>query len=78
IPVVVVPQVFFTGLFDLAPVWKNVGKFMPLYYVADALNKVMIKGFGMDKIYVDLIVMIGLSFLFMTGNTQLLKRYRRI
>ena len=78
IPVVVVPQVFFSGLFELSPVWEAVGKIMPLHYVADALNQVMIKGNGLSEIYVDLLVMILLSLLFMFANTLLLKRYRRI
>jgi len=78
IPVVIVPQVFFSGLFDLTPAWEIVGKFMPLHYVADALKQVMIRGKGLSEIYVDLLVMIGLSLLFMFGNTFLLKRYRRI
>ena len=78
IPVVIVPQVFFSGLFQLTPLWEAVGKFMPLHYVADALKEVMIKGHGFKEIYVDLLVMIGLSLLFMAANTVLLKRYRRI
>jgi len=78
IPLVVVPQVFFSGLFELSPVWKTVGKVMPLHYVADALNEVMIKGNGLSEIYFDLLVMIFLSLLFMLANTLLLKRYRRI
>jgi len=78
VPVVVVPQIFFSGLFELTPVWATVGKIMPLYYVADALKKVMIKGYGLSQIYIDLLVMICLSLLFMVANTFLLKRYRRI
>ena len=78
IPLVVVPQVFFSGLFELSPVWEAVGKVMPLHYVADALKQVMIKGNGLQEILIDLIIMIGLSLLFMFANTLLLKRYRRI
>ena len=78
IPLVVIPQVFFSGLFDLSPMWETVGKAMPLHYVADALKEVMIKGNGLPEIYPDLLVMIGLSLLFMFANTLLLKRYRRI
>jgi len=78
IPIVVVPQVFFTGLFDLSPAWSIVGKFMPLYYVADALEKVMIRGERFPDIAFDVFVLLGLTLLFMTANTRLLKRYRRI
>ncbi|HWQ78582.1 MAG TPA: ABC transporter permease [Anaerovoracaceae bacterium] len=78
IPIVVVPQVFFTGLFDLSPEWAVVGKFMPLYYVADALDKVMIRGEGFAAITLDVCLLLGLTLIFMTANTMLLKRYRRI
>jgi ABC-2 type transport system permease protein len=78
IPIVIVPQVFFTGLFDLSPAWAVVGKFMPLYYVADALDKVMMRGQGIAGIAFDVCVLLGLTLIFMTANTLLLKRYRRI
>jgi ABC-type multidrug transport system, permease component len=78
IPIVVVPQVFFTGLFDLSPAWAVVGKFMPLYYVADALDKIMMRGQGLSAIALDVCVLLGLTIIFMTANTLLLKRYRRI
>ena len=78
IPLIIVPQVFFSGLFQLSPVWETVGKFMPLYYVADALRKVMIKGSGFSDIFPDIAVMLALSLLFITVNIHLLKRYRKI
>ena len=78
VPIVIVPQVFFSGLFELTPVWEAVGKIMPLHYVADALKQVMIKGKGLADISFDLVVMVGLSLMFMSVNILLLKRYRRI
>ena len=78
IPIVVVPQVFFTGLFDLSPGWSLVGKVMPLYYVADALETVMIRGGGLRNIAFDVGVLLGITILFMTINTRMLKRYRKI
>jgi ABC-2 type transport system permease protein len=78
IPIVIVPQVFFTGLFDLSPEWAVVGKFMPLYYVADALDKVMIRGAGFTGVIFDVCLLLALTLIFMTANTLLLKRYRRI
>jgi len=78
IPIIIVPQVFFSGLFQLSPVWDMVGKFMPLHYVAEALSKVMIKGGGFFDIYIDILVMLGLSLLFILINIRLLKRYRKI
>lgn len=78
IPIIIVPQVFFAGLFQLSPTWEKIGYVMPIYYSADALKQVMLKGNGFLDILPDLIVLMLLSFIFMAMNTRLLKRYRRI
>ena len=78
IPVVIVPQIFLCGLFELSPTWDVVGHITPLYYVADALNEVMIKGSGIREIWLDLAVISLCCAVFMTLNTILLKKYRRI
>jgi len=78
VPVVIVPQIFLSGLFELSPAWDAVGHIAPLYYVADALNEVMIKGSGIAEIRLDLLVITGCCVLFMCLNTLLLKKYRRI
>ncbi len=78
IPIVVVPQVFFAGLFDLMYPWTLIGKFMPLYYVGDALSKVMIKGLGFEEISFDVAILLGFSTAFMIINTLLLKKHRKI
>lgn len=78
IPIVVVPQVFFTRTVRFSSEWAVVGKIMPLYYVADALNAIMIKGGGFSAISFDVAVLLSLAILFMIANTLLLKRFRRI
>ncbi len=78
IPIIIVPQIFFSGLFDLPPSVKIIGYVMPLQYIADALTKVMIKGSDLTGIAWDLIAMLAYSVLFMFLNTRLLKKYRRI
>lgn len=78
IPIVIVPQVFFSGLFDLPPAMAVLGRFMPLYYIADALTEVMIRGSGLKAIALDLSVILACSILFMIINILLLKKYRRI
>ncbi|MDD4171313.1 MAG: ABC transporter permease [Syntrophomonas sp.] len=78
IPVVIIPQLFFSGIFDL-PAWLEIiERAMPLYYIANALTQVMIKGSGITVIAGDLVVILGFSLLFMVINTRLLKKYRRI
>jgi len=78
IPVVITPQVFFSGMFDLPPWMDMFGRFMPLYYVGDALTEVMIKGSGVGAIAADIAVMLCCSLFFMILNTMLLKKYRNI
>lgn len=78
IPIVVVPQIFFSGLFDISDSLMVIGRVMPLYYVADALSKIMIKGMGFTDIWLDIAVLIGFSTAFMTANTKVLKKYREL
>ncbi|MDP4550205.1 ABC transporter permease [Alkalihalobacillus macyae] len=81
IPLVVVPQLFFSGLFNLDTIsdylsW--IGPLTPLYYGADALRDVMIRGQGISDIWVDVVVLIGFSLLFIILNVIALKKHRRI
>lgn len=78
IPIVIVPQIFLSGLFDLSPFWEAVGHFAPLYYVADALSEVMLRGSGFAEIWFDLSIISLCCVVFMFLNTILLKRYRKI
>lgn len=81
IPIVVIPQIFFSGLFNLETIseWLSwIGPFTPLYYAADALRDVMVRGYGWDKIYSDILVMAGFSLLFMILNLLALRKYRKI
>lgn len=78
IPIVITPQIFFSGLFELPPAIEFFGLFMPLYYVANALTEVMIKGNGFAVVAMDIAVILACSILFMIINTVLLKKYRRI
>lgn len=81
IPIIVVPQIFFSGLFNLETIseWLSwVGPFTPLYYAAEALRNVMVRGFGWDMIYKDLLMLLAFSLLFMVLNIAALRRYRKI
>ena len=81
IPLVIVPQIFFSGLFDLDTIsdWLSwIGPLTPLYYGADALREVMVRGYGWSHIYIDLLVLLALSVLFMVLNVAALKKYRKI
>jgi ABC-2 type transport system permease protein len=81
IPLIIVPQVFFSGLFslDTMSVWLRwIGVVMPLRYGADALRSIMIRGGGWDRICLDVLVLAGFSLLFMLLNIVALKKHRRI
>lgn len=81
IPLVIVPQIFFTGLFPLdgmADWLLSIGKIMPLYYAADALTGVMYKGLAFTDIIVDLGLLLLFSILFISLNFVALKKYRAI
>ncbi len=81
IPVVIVPQVFFSGIipFDGMAEWvQTLAKFMPLYYGGDALKEVMYKGNGLGAIESDLIVLILFAAFFIALNLFSLKKYRAL
>ena len=81
VPIIILPQVFFSGLFStstMAPWLRGVSRIMPLYYGADALRNVMIRGQGFPGIYPDLLILLGLSVCFMAANVIALRKYRKI
>lgn len=81
IPLVVVPQVFFSGLFNLdamTPWLQHLSRIMPLYYGADAMRDIMIRGEGWSEIYTDVYVLIGFSAVFALLNVLALKKHRAI
>jgi len=78
IPLVIIPQILFCGLFPLSQGWQVVGYFMPLRYTADALTKVMIRGCGFSDIWLDILVLLALCAVFMAGNSRLLKKMRAV
>lgn len=81
IPLVIVPQVFFSGIFPIDGMvdWlQQLGKVMPLYYASDALNGVMYKGYTFSDIALNLLVLLLFAILFITLNIVSLKKYRSI
>lgn len=81
IPLVIVPQILFCGVFDLreAPVWVSIlSKIFPMTYGAKALRDVMIRGYGFSEVYKDILILLGYAVIFLVLNTLALKKYRRI
>jgi ABC-2 type transport system permease protein len=81
IPLVVVPQVFFSGLFNMDTMadWlRGLSYIMPLSYGADALRGVMIRGEGWSDIAMNIYILLGLSLLFILANIYALRKHRKI
>lgn len=81
IPVVVIPQVFFSGIIpisNMSSVLQSIAKFIPMYYVGDALQGIMIKGESFEQISFDLLILLLFAVIFIFLNIIGLKRYRKI
>ena len=81
IPIVAVPQVFFSGIFPLEnmPQWlSSLGYLFPLRYAGNALTNVMIKGLGWQDIWLDLTIIVIFMLAFILLNIIGLKRYRKV
>ncbi|WP_054028013.1 ABC transporter permease [Bacillus sp. FJAT-28004] len=81
IPIVIVPQAFFSGLFNLDamnPWLQKLSYLMPLFYGADAMQGIMIRGEGWSDFQVNVYVLVGFSLLFAVLNVLALKKHRRI
>ncbi len=81
IPLVIVPQVFFSGLFPVEglPFWlQAIGKIMPLTYGAEALRGIMLRGEGFADIQLQVYILAGFAILFTLLNILALKRHRRL
>lgn len=81
IPIAVIPQVFFAGIFPLEGManWlQGVAKIIPMYYAGDALKGVMYKGYGFSDISGDLIALVIFATIFIILNILALKRYRKL
>jgi ABC-2 type transport system permease protein len=81
IPIVIVPQIFFSGIIQLdgMATWlQMLAKIMPIHYAADALKGVMYKGEGLGEISDNLYVLLLFAAIFILLNIQALKRYRKL
>lgn len=81
IPIAVIPQVFFAGIFPLDGManWLQAfAKIMPMYYAGDALKDVMYKGAGLSEISGDLTALVIFAAIFIVLNILALKKYRTL
>ncbi|MEH7304011.1 ABC transporter permease [Neobacillus drentensis] len=81
IPIAVIPQIFFAGIFPLEGMadWlQAVAKVIPMYYAGDALKSVMYKGVDLSDISGDLIALLIFAAIFIVLNIFSLKKYRKL
>lgn len=81
IPLVVIPQIFFTGLIPVNQMlgWlQPIAHLMPLYYGADALTGIIAKGQSLNVLYPDVIALLGFFLLFLALNLVTMRHYRQV
>lgn len=81
IPLVVIPQIFFSGIIPLNTMadWvQKVGYIFPLSYAGNALTAIMIKGQGFDHIWLDFLILGLFVLVFTILNVIGLKKYRKV
>ena len=81
IPIVVIPQLLFSGLFNLDAfpfLLRFLGYLMPVHYGVNALNQVMIRGKSGSDILLEIIALITFSIIFSILNVFVLKKFRSV
>ncbi len=81
IPIVIVPQVLFCGIFPLEGMadWLQwLAHIMPMYYGAEALRDIMIRGEGFTGFASNFYILLGFAAVFLILNIFALKKYRKI
>jgi ABC-2 type transport system permease protein len=81
IPLIVIPQIFFSGLISLDTLPYHLGilsKVMPVYYACNALKKVLVKGADLQSVFPEVVALLIFIGLFFVLNILALKKYRKI
>lgn len=81
IPLVVVPQIFFSGIIKVETMetWLQwIVPIMPLYHAGNAMIDVVLKGFTLSEIITPLLILILFIVVFVTLNILGMRRYRKV
>lgn len=81
IPLVVTPQIFFSGIIPLDAMadWvQSLGKLFPLYYAGHALSKIILNGTSLLKLGFDISILLIFLLVLTILNIVGLKRYRKV
>ncbi|WP_099973997.1 ABC transporter permease [Lactobacillus terrae] len=81
IPLIVVPQIFFSGLIPLDNMasWvRYISYIIPLNYAGNAMSGIVLSGDGLVSILPDIGILLIFLVVLVTLNIQGLKRYRKV
>lgn len=81
IPIIIIPQFFFSGLIPIDTLPFGLGKLayiMPVYYGCRGLKEVLIKGSGIENIWIYLSMLVVFIIILLIINTEALKKYRTL
>ncbi|MEA3558413.1 MAG: ABC transporter permease [Candidatus Thermoplasmatota archaeon] len=81
LPILVMPAFLLSGVFwpiEALPVWlRPVSYMIPVTYAVEGLRSVMLRGWGVSEIWIDLVVLGGFALVFLIGAVLTLKVGRR-
>lgn len=81
IPIIIIPQIFFSGLISIDTFPFGLGKLayvMPVYYGCAGLENILVRGAGIDKIWSYILMLLIFIFVLVVINTEALRKYRKI
>ncbi|USS90973.1 ABC transporter permease [Fructilactobacillus carniphilus] len=81
IPLVVIPQIFFSGIIPINQMagWiQPLAKLMPLYYGSQAITDIIQKGVGLSTILPTVVILALFALVFYILNVMTLRKYRRV
>lgn len=81
IPIVIIPQIFFSGLIPIDTLPYNLDKLsyiMPVFYACSGLNDVIVKGYDLIQVLPYCAALLLFIFVLFIVNVLLLKKYRTV
>ena len=81
VPIVVIPQMFFSGIVSVESMGKTavyISKILPVTYASDGLSKIILEGKNLVAVKHDVIVLIVFCIVLIALNIIGLKRYRKV
>ena len=81
IPIVIIPQMFFSGVIPIDTFPYGLGKLayiMPIYYACSGLQNVLVRGSGLGGIWKYICMLLAFILVLFVVNVIALKKYRRL